>query len=66
MDPSTLRGDDPEDRNPFHGELPTAQGPLFGAVQRFFTGGNAWVRMGTVLGLLLGIALLVRYAMGQQ
>ena len=62
MDPSTLRGDDPEDRNPFHGEVPTAQGPpMFGAVQRFFTGGNALVRIGIVI-LFFGIAFLVRYA----
>jgi uncharacterized membrane protein len=62
MDPSMLRGDDPEDRNPFHGELPPAQGQLLSSVQRFYGGGNAWIRLGIVIGLLFGIAFLVRYA----
>jgi len=61
MDPSTLRGDDPEDRSPFHGEQPAPQGPLFGVLQRFFTGGNALVRMGIVI-VFFGVAFLLRYA----
>lgn len=61
MDSSTLRGDDPEDRSPFHGEQPTLQGPLFGSVQTFFTGGNALVRVGIII-LFFGVAFLVRYA----
>ena len=49
MDPSTLRGDDPEDRSPFHGEQPAPHGPLFALLRRFFTGGNALVRTGIVI-----------------
>ena len=61
MDPSTLRGDDPEDRSPFHGEQPAPHGTLSGLLHGFFTGGNALVRMGIII-LFFGVAFLVRYA----